>query len=385
MTGAKGPQMYENWKAKAAGASSTGWYEFSLFSDAEIWWHAPPDLGPLTVFGTIVLEHNIPVPEKQALSLGPRPGATQVLAVRVFDHVEPGDGAALDWAQTDDGRFHGGGPEDEIASLFSLLAGARLRAGGTTRISEGDALGKPLAVDAQPIPQLPVPAPLRRVLPRAWGRHPINFDLLPAYPELAPDAAVAVVRAATLYRNAIWIAESDPNSAWLMLVSALEVGAVQSRLGDGTPEEIFAEMRPALSAAIMQGGGPELHAQVARELAPLLGATNRFIKFVLKFLPAEPPQRPAPAFQHRWSKTAMKETLDSVYRLRSGALHSGVPFPKPMCEPPPATPDHGVFAEKPLGATSTGGGLWTENDIPIFLQTFEYLARGALLNWWRSL
>jgi hypothetical protein len=30
------------------------------------------------------------------------------------------------------------------------------------------------------------------------------------------------------------------------------------------------------------------------------------------------------------------------------------------------------------------GGVWMEKDVPILLNTFEYITRGVLLNWWRA-
>jgi hypothetical protein len=382
----RGPDIYESWRKKETGAESSGGFEFPIFSDAEVSWNALPEIGPLKVFRTIVLEHNVRIPERNIVALGPRPGATQVLAVRVAHYLSPREPATINWNATNDSGYHGGGPEDEIAALLSLLSGARLRAGCITRsFGDGDPLGTPMAIDALPTPQLSAPPPLRRILPRVLGRHPIKPDLLMGYNMLSADEAIALVRAAKLYRDAIWIAEPDPNSAWLMLVSALEVAAVQSRLADSNADEMLGELRPDLSAALKENGGPQLHARVAEAMVPLLGSTNRFIKFVLNCLPDEPPHRPPPAFQHKWSKTAMRATLDRVYELRSRALHAGVPFPLPMCSPPEATPDEGVPSEKPIGAVSIGSIVWTEKDIPIYLQTFEYIARGALLNWWGTL
>ncbi len=36
-------------------------------------------------------------------------------------------------------------------------------------------------------------------------------------------------------------------------------------------------------------------------------------------------------------------------------------------------------------ATMANGGVWIIDDTPILLHTFEYIVRGALLNWWVSL
>jgi len=36
-------------------------------------------------------------------------------------------------------------------------------------------------------------------------------------------------------------------------------------------------------------------------------------------------------------------------------------------------------------AIATKGVVWTREDTPILLHTFEYIVRGALLKWWLSL
>jgi hypothetical protein len=59
---------------------------------------------------------------------------------------------------------------------------------------------------------------------------------------------------------------------------------------------------------------------------------------------------------------------------------------KKMCEAPRKWGDSAAHSEVPLGqATITLGGTWLRKDTPISLHTFEYIVRGALLNWWTSL
>jgi len=83
----------------------------------------------------------------------------------------------------------------------------------------------------------------------------------------------------------------------------------------------------------------------------------------------------------------MKKTLSKIYGYRSRALHDGKPFPAPMCLPPfKEDPSWAAHAEKPIGlATSTLGATWLADDVPILLNTFEYIVRGCLLKWWKSL
>jgi len=44
-------------------------------------------------------------------------------------------------------------------------------------------------------------------------------------------------------------------------------------------------------------------------------------------------------------------------------------------------------SQKVLWGLNTGGqgGIWDDMEAPIMLSTFEYSARGSLLNWWDEL
>jgi hypothetical protein len=108
-------------------------------------------------------------------------------------------------------------------------------------------------------------------------------------------------------------------------------------------------------------------------------ATKKFIDFIDECKPAPPDSRP------KWQRLnweAMRDHAQKVYRHRSKALHSGKPFPLPMLERPRAD-ELGVLEEVPGGLTSGGmGAIWDAAETPMLLATFEYIARGALLQWW---
>ena len=113
---------------------------------------------------------------------------------------------------------------------------------------------------------------------------------------------------------------------------------------------------------------------------------RKFVDFLMEFLPTPPQARPADWAQHSWIEEDMRKSLRVIYGHRSRALHDGIPFPAPMCETAMRLdPQWAAPAEKPLGdAVSTAGGVWVRQDIPMLLQTFEHIARGALLEWWRK-
>jgi hypothetical protein len=122
---------------------------------------------------------------------------------------------------------------------------------------------------------------------------------------------------------------------------------------------------------------------VAEQLAPYLGATAKFRDFILEFLPEPPNDRPPEYAQVQWNKSIMKKSMTLIYAHRSSALHGGTPFPAPMCESPERNTHK--FAERPIGATRMSSATWAAKDIPMLLQTFEYIVRNCLLKWWGTL
>jgi hypothetical protein len=197
--------------------------------------------------------------------------------------------------------------------------------------------------------------------------------------------ATFLVRAARLYRDGILIAETEPELAWLLLVSALEVAAVQQQV-QSDPAEILREAKPDL-VAILDASDPSLTNEVAKALARELKATGRFLGFMQRFLPSPPVARPPHDWTRiDWTWPTMKKSLSKIYKYRSVALHEGIPFPPPMCDPPMNERDWPAPAEGLPGISSAStGGVWKSDDLPMSLHTFEYIARCSLQSWWASL
>lgn len=189
-----------------------------------------------------------------------------------------------------------------------------------------------------------------------------------------------------MYQDGVWIAESEPELAWLMLVSAVETAAGYWRKQSESPIERFKSYQPAqdLIPILECAGGHELVETVANALVDYMGATKKFVDFMIEFKPEPPDERPSENYQISWKDNELSKIFKTIYRLRSQALHSGVPFPKPMCMPPEHL-ENNRFAEKPVASgaiISTINASWKAKDVPIFLHIFEYLARNTLLNWW---
>jgi len=270
--------------------------------------------------------------------------------------------------------------------LSSLAMGVRFRAGDATRDfhPEGDPKGRPLGLTSRATPVL-----IRRpwqalIVPNAAGReHSLELlEVLEALPALSPEAATALIRAARLFQDALWLAESEPALAWLLLVSALETAAVYWRAQKETPLGRFQTAKQELYKELC-GYDPRLADHVAEAFKDSFGATRKFIDFTMTFRPPEPEERPGWG-SIDWSDESMVKILRKVYGYRSDALHAGKPFPAPMSESPHMMEGWKAATEKPHGHVSMRGGVWLENEIPILLNTFEHIVRQALLNWWKA-
>lgn len=367
------PVSYANWKAWERGAPSKGALEVPLYSDA--WFVGEiTGFGPYRVFNLVRVVENPQVP---ALCL--RMEVHQQLGVRRAPRNDAGE------HQTDASRFTGATLPDEIAALLSLIHGARIAAGGDVRHFDvgGDPRGRP-GVDRYRPPAIVLPDRTSGVcIPAATEKKTLSAELLQKFTSLEPLNAVALVRAARSYRDALWIAESDPALAWLLMISALETAAVRVVMDADAPEVVLRELARSL-VTMLEETSPDLPAKVAPHVAPLFKATTRFVKFVSKFLPDAPPVRPPEFAQFKWSRTRLKDAMSDIYNLRSRALHEAVPFPPPICHPVRRLGEG--YEERPTGlAAGDASNWWAGPDLPMHLHLFEYITRNVLLNWWRSL
>ncbi len=128
-----GPFTYENWADMNAGHPLDSAFEFPIFTDAHI-------LGELTSgFGPYVFLNTVPGRSRRK----PRPS----IVVRVAQYTTYDPSRMVEASNED--RYHGGGPRDELAALLSLCLGIRAQAGRMTRRFDvdGDPLGYPVEWD----------------------------------------------------------------------------------------------------------------------------------------------------------------------------------------------------------------------------------------------
>jgi hypothetical protein len=380
-----GPWGYANWKAFIDGEPEQHVQEYELYSDATFTGEISGG-SPYTVINLV----SRPVPEGLI---------HPALTLRAAFHLDSGTVKAeldkgFEAGKTDVSRFHGGRLPDEIASLLSLALGTRLRAGPLTRqfTPTGDPRGRPVGWDTWRLPPLSLTAH-NSVLPGVPTTVALQSNLFVTYPTLASDDALAVVRAARSFQEAIWSADDDANLAWLLLVSAVETAASQWYRGQQSAgaRDLLSQLKPEFVARVLDAGGEKAAQVVAEELAGTLKATAKFLDFMKQFMPAPPAPHPPTWAALDWAGAAsMRTTMRKVYEHRSKALHESVPFPLPMCEIPMR---HGgaegiseSWSQKPGGVfTHVRSGFWAAEDVPILLNTFEYIVRHALQSWWRSL
>ena len=296
-----------------------------------------------------------------------------------------------DMSRTDESKYHGGWFDDEIVALASLCLGVRLASGGISRRFDlaQDPYGQPVEWDRKPKPAFgiyrygPVLSDLRAE--RALD----GLARLESILSIEPRRYISLVRACSLYRDALWISESSPHLAWMLLISALETGADDSNRMSSTFSSVYDILKlnyPDLTATLERVGGVGHAQEVASAIGDTLRSTKKFIDFVLRFMPEPPATRPPERMRFIWTPTNLKKMLSTVYGYRSQALHAGTPFPEPMLMSPYFAFGEGIVPELPLtgGGAASSGATWTAKDLPINLHTFHYITRNALLKWWDS-
>jgi hypothetical protein len=158
------------------------------------------------------------------------------------------------------------------------------------------------------------------------------------------------------------------------------------RAANDSPPERLKASRIELAKYLEGTGIPGLCERIAIEFADSIGATKKFVDFLIEYLP-EPPEKRPPAWAHvNWSRDDMRAAFTKIYAQRSLALHAGIPFPWPMCQPPiKYEPSWEAVEERQTAtAVSAYGGTWSAKDLPMLLHTFEYIARRVLNSWWSS-
>jgi len=365
----KPPQVQENWLAMIAGKPCLSLDEYPLLTDAHV--TGQFSAGPYELINTA------PIPEERVVK--------PAVILRLAEHVEP---EMPSFKKTDTALFHGGSFPEEIAALMSVALGIRVRAGMASRTFRcDDPKGIPISWGLRKFRSELIDRSHRGwVLPSAaLGQHSLSdFERIFNIQNLRSDTCTVLVRAARMYQEALWVTESAPAIAWLLLVSAVETAASHFCNQEIDAVSSLREWNSKLYHALESCEQTILEA-VADQLHQISGSTRKFLEFTMRFKPAGPDCRPPEKFRVSWADADLKGALRKIYNYRSKALHGGTPFPSPMCDPPFKLEDHWEApSETPYGSVSALGAVWIEDDLPMMLHMFEYIVRNALIGWWEQ-
>lgn len=350
-------------------------FEFPLLSDGFVVDELLMDFGPYQFA-------NVLMPTNQCGLVQP------TLVLRFTFHIQPRGF----WSKTGRRRidnFQGGRPIDEISALASLALGIRFRAGDVSRrfSEDGDPYGTP-AASGNPRDPVLLRGSEGLILPSAcdsYYRRVSIRDLKPLglLPRLQPSDVIALLRAARLYQDSLWIVESEPSLAWVMLVSAVETAANHWARDDSDSVEILRDTKRDLFELLERTNNGHLIQSVADYVAANMKSTKKFIDFCKNFCPPAPPKRPENEYlRHPWSNTKLRKALNTIYGHRSKMLHAGLPFPIQLCEAPAQSGNS--YQEVPEAEDSPEGCIEGQDD-SFMLHTFEYIVRESLLKWWNTM
>lgn len=365
--------ILKNWRAAARGEPVQATLEMPLLIDTHVVAEIRGECGPYWFLNLVSLRDGAGVVRR---------------GIMLRCHLSTGLQSDHGSLETNTESYHGGGLFEEVAALTSLFLESRVRAGNIERewIPGGDPLGQPREWDHIPEPVLHFRS-RRPVLPSVCGTRDLG-GLKKLNQILALDfpQSIALMRAARFYQDALWLAESEPNLAWLMLVSALESAAC---CWDASNTDALAKLvtaNPKLNALLASRNDPAFLSDVAQILAPTMKATKKFIDFGLRFLPPPLERRPESFLQIEWTAANWEKVLRTIYDYRSNALHAGVPFPSPMGQPPFEYESRIPAETGGVGLASHHlGGSWNSTDLPVNLNFFATVTRRMLLAWLESL
>lgn len=359
------PRSILNWRLYDTSIPSPYISELYLYSDAHFIAEAK-EIGPYAFLNTVA-----------HAGIGSESHLKPVIALR-FRHCIPNTSPAM--TESNFGHYHGGTEFDEIAAIVSLELGCRIQAGPVVRdfAPDTDPLGTPRQLHLHKVPSLP-PIATKPLMPTSAGKRDLrDLHALSRIIYLTDEESAAMVKAARLYQQAIWIADTNPELSWILLVSAVEA---VTQFKPALTTDNIAELRRSYCQATAKLSD-ELLGPLADALAGLFGSTRKFVNFLIEFGPEPPNERPEFSL-FDFSKTGITKSMQTIYKYRSKALHEGVAFPAPMCSAPMSLA--GGYEEIPTGlAAYSKGATWMKSDLPCHLYIFEYLVRGSLLNWIES-
>lgn len=270
---------------------------------------------------------------------------------------------------------------DQVAVILSLILGVRIRAGNESRLFQAVNLdqGIPLHryIDLDPaqvelIKNKPLLPTILKNIDNENGFFSLNIvdQYISSFSSLTVTQAELVIRAAKLYRDAIWIVDSEPQLSLILLISVIELLSQQDKIDD--------------SEHVCNG-----ICQICKKhICKRPSSRKQFENFLINYLPDPPTKRCREENQINWNELKKKKNNNiflQMYRFRSKFLHEGIAFPLDFLNPNSfwvGESDEEFRYEKSI-KTSISNQLIELS--PMSLSIFEYIVRNAALKWWRSI
>lgn len=289
---------------------------------------------------------------------------------------------------------------EQIAALLSLVYGIRISAGSLSRRSTHDTdLGIPVNyhVYKNPLPikymnhcHLILPSAMRLSSSTNCLNITTSTEAFFKFVYLKRDQALAILRCAKLYTDALSTVESDTSLSWIRLVSSVEIAAEQWRKDENINGDVN-NLREKYSdiATLLVNSSTNTDQNPINNTSAInekRGAEIKFCAFILRFLPNKPPEKRPFGFHSIgyynrtttesigfWDQESILKILRGIYNHRSRALHGGIPFPPRMCKAPIKIEESGVLSERSMQIAP--------DEDAVLICTFEYIVRESLIKW----
>ena len=209
---------------------------------------------------------------------------------------------------------------------------------------------------------------------------------------------VYIIKASKLYSDAIFLGETDPNIAFVLLVSSIESVAEDFFCSSGINNFTDLFVKESEICEIMKKTKAKYGVQ-NKKISDLfindksnkntkIPIDIKFMFFLIKFMPHESPPNIGDIsenYQLNWNeKIKMLEAFATIYNYRSRYLHDGTSFPLPMLLSPLQFPFK-FYPEKPPANCYHEGIYFDEMALPMYLYVFEYIVQKSIKNWWLDL
>lgn len=347
------------------------YHEFPIFSDSKI-------------VGDCNLDNNVYELQNMLGFLGNKIKIKESILVRIKAPITRNTYPDIrDHSKNNYTNYHEGTIVDEIAAVLSLYLGLRTWAGQETRVFKGkdDRFGN-VRTNTKDTDHFLVKNGEHHLFHLNVEGN-INGIFFEGIKTLTPKKASAFVKSCRSYQKALWYASIDKNTSWVLLVSAVEILAKEHFTSKKiTAINTLKTVKPDWLLKLKETNNNELVEYMADELKYLLNSTSSFVRFLSKFLPPPPKNRPANIHQIDWTQESLCDAFKVIYEHRSRFLHAATPFPYPMCETSFSTDEK---YEKPAGlSTSYAGGVWKKDILPMHLHIFEYIVRNTVKKWFED-